>query len=188
LIGKYNLYLTDSQMPTVLDVNIGSGDGEIKLGRDTLEKLNLQVGSGDLEFGLISPNRTNMEMDFNIGSGTFDFTGLAYANLSKLAGEYDSGDVLLDFSGDTDNNLVSAAIPATLKGGSGAMTIRLPDNYGFNLIYKTGSGKILLDNEKELNGTGEMKSDSYDEAEFKIDFNITLGSGNLTIEGGNKND
>lgn len=187
LIAKYNLYLTDSQMPTVLDINVGSGDGEIKLGRNTLEKASLDVGSGDLDFGLFAPNRTNMEMDFNVESGTFDFTGLAYANLSSLNGEYGSGDVVLDFSGDTDNNLVATAIPAEIKGGAGNMNIKLPDNYSYEISYKIGSGNVKI-NEKEITGTGEYKPDNYDDAEFKIDFNVILGSGSLTIEGGKKND
>lgn len=182
MVARYDLFLTDPKLPTVLDLKVGSGDGEAALQETTLERASAEVGAGELDFGLRAPNNAAMSLDFSVGSGKAEFTGLAYANLAQLKGELGSGEVALDFSGDTDGDLVKEPVKADIRVGAGVMTVILPRDYGYSIKHKIGDGRIKAGDEKKLKGTDEFESENYGEAEFKIDFDVTLGSGTIVFE------
>ena len=182
MVAKYDLYLTDPDMPTVLDLEIGSADGEIVLQDTTLEKVEFKIGSGEIDFALRAPNDSSMTLKFDVGSGAANLTGLAYANLTQLDGTLGSGEMVLDFSGDTDHEIIKDKIKSNMQVGSGVITIILPQNYGYSIKHKIGSGRIMIGNETKLKGTKEFESENYNEAEFKIDFDITLGSGTIVFK------
>ncbi|MBU0732323.1 cell wall-active antibiotics response protein [Patescibacteria group bacterium] len=182
MVAKYDLYLTDPKFPTVLDLEIGSADGEVVLQETTLEKVEFKVGSGELDFSLRAPNNTSLTMQYDVGSGTANLAGLAYANLTQFDGAIGNGDMVLDFSGDTDHEIIKDNIKSTMQVGSGVVTIILPQNYGYSIKHKIGNGRINIGDEEKLKGTDEFKSKNNKEAEFKIDFDITLGSGTVVFE------
>lgn len=128
---NYDISLGQPDLATDLEVNLGSGKGELDL-----EKL--KVGA----------------LDVDLGSGSM--------NLSPKNNSIPSGKFKVDV-------------------GSGSVKINIPEKVGLNLNYDVGSGLLKVAG-SSFDGDGSYTSPDYKSAETKLELDIKLGSGVVTIE------
>lgn len=104
----------DDHVPMDLDIELGAGSSQLRLGSLNLNQLDISTGAGEV--------------------GIF-LTG--QPSVRKLAVETGAGDVTVDLTGRWRDDL-----QAKIVGGIGRLTLRLPDDVGVAVTAKKGLGKV----------------------------------------------
>lgn len=138
----------------VLDIQIQTNTGDIKLGNGTFGEIDLETDTGDIVFGAI----TATEISVSVDTGDVDFNGNVIANTLTI--ETDTGDI------DSNGVITAQTIKAETDTGdvelilSGART-------DYTIIAKTNTG----DQNIHSGGNGEKKlSVSCSTGDIEIDF------------------
>jgi hypothetical protein len=146
-------------------------DGRVETsGAVLLPIINFNIGRPTWDFKL-HPG-TNYNLTFDLGAGKAD---LFLAELLVEGLQIDTGIgqtiVYLPERGNYD---------AVIDAGLGHVVVYLPDNLGVRLHVNTGIGSSDLPNDFRRAGDAYL-SPNYDEAEMRIDVDISLGIGSVEV-------
>lgn len=187
-VGGAKFILNDSEGTELLkvDSNYFSNYGEPKLTvKKTDSTLDLDfktedrfvfmgmMGSPSYEFNLGQPSLPT-ELDIDLGAGRGEIT-LTKLMLSRITVDQGAGEMDIDLS--------EASLPtkaSMIKLGAGTITLNLPSSVGLKINYQVGVGNLRVDG-KNLKGDSSYKSDNYDSAAKKVEFDIEIGAGSITI-------
>lgn len=195
--NKVQIYVPKN---SVFDYDLNTSSGNIKI--DTVHALQLkaQASSGNIA---IESDNINV-LDANTSSGNITAKG----NIIVLDAEASSGNINFDLRdshelkanassgnirGTTDSNLLNidttsgniniecTKMPGggiKAKASSGNITLQLPDNDGFTLMYAASSGYTR----NEFTGMKENKSGTDTYASGSVNIQVSTTSGNIKIE------
>jgi len=145
-----------------LSVEQGSGEG-VRLGGDARNEW-------DLRFNDEVPIDLSVEMgagESDLDLDSLDLTGL---NLAMGAGE-----TTVDLTGDYERDLA-----ATIEGGVGRATVRLPSQVGVRVAAEGGLGRI---NAEGLRREGEAYvNDAYGDSDVNLEVEVRGGVGEINLE------
>lgn len=137
-----------------LAIELGAGHGMLELGTLSLGSLDIKAGAGELEVDLTgAPSVTNLNMKIGAGAVRMDLTG--------------------EWKADLD---------ATIQGGIGSTTLRLPEDIGVRVTVKHGFGSInaegfIRDGEAYVN-------EAFGSSSVTLFINIQTGLGEVNLEQG----
>jgi hypothetical protein len=148
--NDWDLRLNES-VPMTLDVNFGAGRSELNLGTLDLSRLDVDTGAGEV---------------------TIDLAGVG--SLSNFTLSMGAGEVTIDLTGDWTRDL-----NATIDGGLGELTVRLPSGVGVRVNVSTGLGDV---NAGGLTRDGEYYvNDLYGESEVTLFITVNAGVGQVNL-------
>lgn len=138
----------------VLDIQIQTNTGDIKLGNGTFGKIDLATNTGDIVFGAT----TATEISVSVDTGDVDFNGNVLANTLTI--QTDTGDI--------DGNGVITAQTVDVETATGDIELILSGKQtDYTIIAKTNTG----DQNIHSGGSGEKKlSVSCSTGDIEIDF------------------
>lgn len=149
-INEWDLSFSDS-MALTLDVNLGAGRSDLTLGSLDLSRLDVDSGAGEAIIDLAGSSSLT---DFRLSMG--------------------AGQVTVDLTGDWANDL-----NATIDGGLGELTVRLPSGVGVRVDVSSGLGSVDAGG---LNKNGDTyTNDAYGESDVTLDININAGVGQVNL-------
>jgi hypothetical protein len=182
-----------------VEVQIHMGAGELKLGggaRELLDadfsfekarqtpEINYRVdgGRGKLSVRLAEGGRTDirlkenvpMDLEVKLGAGksTLDVGSLALRRLEVNIGV---GECVVDLAGDWKENM-----RATIKGGIGKATVRLPEDTGVRVRARGGIGEIRRG---PLAQKGDaLVNEAYGKSPVTLDIDVEGGIGQINLE------
>jgi hypothetical protein len=137
-----------------LAVELGAGHGTLELGTLSLGSLDISAGAGELEIDLTgAPSVTKLSMKIGAGSVRIDLTG--------------------EWKADLD---------ATIQGGIGSTTLRLPEDVGVRVTAKRGFGSInaegfIRDGEAYVN-------EAFGSSKVTLFIDVQTGLGEINLEQG----
>jgi hypothetical protein len=137
-------------IPLTLDVKLGAGQSQFDLKSLDLRSLNLQTGAGDAALEL---------------GGT----------LSDLEIQMGAGQMQVDLSGNWQQDL-----DATIRGGVGRLTVRLPDDVGVRLEVNQGLGNVTATGLSRDNDT--YVNSAYGDSDITLNIDISGGVGEIVLE------
>ncbi len=168
------------EIPLALEIDQSSGSSTLDLAGIQLTELETSNGSGSLTITLPAGHYpTNLDT----GSGSLKIDteeGIVF----DLEADVGSGRIVLDLSEEVSGYL-------DLSSGSGSITITIPESVGVRISGSTGSGSISVpSNFINIFGSdsvgpsesGTWESENFDRAEYQIELDVSVGSGNLRIE------
>lgn len=146
--------------------------GVVNIGIESLADLAEYRSEWDLKFN----EDVSMAMKINLGAGPSNLA-LGDLNLTWLNVEGGAGDFTVDLTGDWHNDL-----DASIGGGLGSFTVRLPDTVGVIVEVEPGlsgvdAGSLTRDGNRYVN-------DAYgvSDVTLRIDLNGGVGEINLDVE------
>ena len=148
---EWSLRLNDG-VPMDMDVSLGAGRADLVLGSLSLTELDVRRGAGSVLVDLSgSTSLTRLE----IGGG--------------------AGRLTVDLTGDWQGNL-----EATIEGGVGAKTVRLPKDVGVRVQVQLDVGGV---DAQGLTKEGEYyTNDAYGQSDVTLDIEMETGVGGITLE------
>lgn len=148
--NEWNLRLND-EMPLEIVVRFGAGEGRLNLASLNLTSLNIEGGAGTADIVLGGSPLESL----NISSGV--------------------GETTLDLTGEWENDL-----NATITGGVGELTLRLPTDVGVRIETQTGLGDVVADG---FSQNGDVYTNNvYGESAVTLNISVTGGVGEITLE------
>ncbi len=169
-LGRYDA-------PTEIEIDMGSGEGAVSLGRTRVLDVNMKVGSGKLSYAATQPASEPCDrLSFDVGSGRMDVTSLGDLGPREVIGEVGSGRVRLDLHGAWA--VGQAAL--RLDVGSGDLEIAMPEYVGFTVESRVGSGDVYIDG-RRYQGRDLEYSERFDSARVRLRIVADVGSGSLRI-------
>jgi hypothetical protein len=142
----------NEDVPMEMQIDTGAGRSDLKLGNLALTRLDINSGAGDVDLDL-DGSQSLTRFDYDMGAG----------------------DSTLDLSGDWQNDL-----DATIRGGVGKLTLRLPSAVGVRLDINAGVGSI---NASGLTKDGDIYTNApYGESDVKLIIGIDAGVGEINLE------
>ena len=141
------------------DLRIESGSGGVTVNGVRGGAMNLEVGSGGLKGGTFDVT----ELVVEVGSGGVRLSGVKANRLRLEAG-----------SGGSDVQLLAAVSDVAVEGGSGGVTLRLPESTSAVIDIESSSGSIHSD--------FEVKTARLERRELRG--TIGSGAGQIRIESG----
>jgi hypothetical protein len=149
----------------------------VTAGRGTLE-IRQPEGSGGprgrYTRDLSLKNNVPMELGVFLGAGKSDLT-LGTLSLTKLDVHMGVGECIVDLTGDWKEDL-----SASIKGGIGKATVRLPTDVGVKAHVKGGIGQIR---HGELQQKGDaFVNDAYGKSPVTLNVNVEGGIGEINLE------
>lgn len=152
--NEWNLRLNDD-VPMYLNVELGAGKSDLKLGSMSLRKLNVVSGAGNVKLDMRgSPSLTSLYLDMGAGEVTVDLTGNWRRNLD-----------------------------VNIKGGVGKTTLRLPKDVGVHVDAKEGIGKIKARGLRRHGNI--YTNNAYGKSELTLRIDVKGGVGEINLELGN---
>jgi hypothetical protein len=172
--GKTNildLNLTNG-VPVSLKINSGVGESRLSLSGMQLTNLDLSAGVGGTKITTYEPNAVACNrIHLENGVGSMEAVGLGHLNFESFHFEGGVGGADLDFSGEWQRDA-----QIRIEVGVGGVTVRMPRTVG-----------VVVDADKNfLSGLhldgfvkrgSEYYSESYDEAEIRIEVRVSTGIG-----------
>ena len=148
---EWDLRLNDG-VPMEMNVEMGAGRADLELGSLSLARLDVAAGAGEV---------------------TVDLSDSALlTRLDVVAGV---GEVTVDLSGSWQDDL-----DATIKGGVGDFTLRLPSGVGVRVDVEGGLTDI---DTRGMTRDGDAYVNSaYGESEVTLRIDLEAGLGNITLE------
>jgi hypothetical protein len=147
----------DKEVPMRMDINLGTGDGDIDLGKLNITHLDMKAGTGDVRLDLGgNESLSYVEFDMGTGSLTIDLTGNWQENVDVI-----------------------------INGALGKMTLHLPSDIGVRVDVTQGIGEIVA-NDMEKRGDTYV-NDAYTDAELEdierpmVQINIRAGIGQINL-------
>lgn len=146
----------------VIDVDTNQAKGWF-WGRDDM-KYALELGDPGLP--------TDLSLDTGVGKTDVALTEVPLRTLSVNIG-----------TGSSDVELGASSIPtkqSTLEVGTGSISLQIPRDTGLRLDYNVGLGQIKVDS-TTIRGDGTYTSPGYDAAAKKMELDVRVGTGSVTI-------
>ena len=149
--NEWDLRLNNN-VPMDMKINLGVGEADIELSNLNLTSLYIEIGVGEVTLDLSdSRSITNLDIEMGIGDALIDLTGIREKDLN-----------------------------ATIEGGIGELTLRLPNDVGVRGDAEKGIGDIKANN---LNVDGNTYcNDIYGKTNVTLRFNIEIGVGDINLE------
>ena len=148
---EWNLRLNDD-VPIEMFVELGAGESHLDLSSLSLTRLKVMNGAGE----------THVDVGGN-------------PTLEKLNIYTGAGEVELDLTGRWDHDL-----DASIKGGVGEITVRLPSNVGVRVDASKGIGSIKADG--FIKEGGDYVNEAYGKTAVTLSIDITAGIGEIRLE------
>lgn len=175
--GPWQL-LFSPEIPLSLDVELGIGKGEFRLGGLRVKDFTLSTGASDVVLSFDSPNAGAIE-NINIESGLSRFQAhkLGNANFKHLRFQGGVGSYLLDFSGNLTNE-----VDVDLEVGLGVVTVVIPSDVGARIVYdETWMSSIDLDPDFRTAGDNIYTTSNLDTAPGRMNVRINSGVGSVKV-------
>lgn len=153
-----------------VDYHVSDGKGYLDISQ---EKGNINFGANDNRWDLKFNNDVpiNLRMDMGAGQGNLN---LRDTNVRRLELHIGAGEVMLDLTGDRKSDL-----DASISGGVGQATIRLPRDVGVIAHAKGGIGSIDTGELEERNGGYVNKA--YGKSAHTIRLDVQGGIGEIEL-------
>ena len=151
--NEWDLRFSDG-VPMEMNIDLGAGRTALTLGSLALTSLDIDAGAGEVDLDLSGSQSLN-QFDFKMGAG----------------------DITVDLTGDWQDDL-----DATIQGGLGQMTVKLPRDVRVRLNVQTGIGSV---DTSGLSKDGNIyTNDAYGNSDvsLRIDIDAGVGSINLDVE------
>ncbi len=149
--NEWDLRFNES-VPMEMNIDLGAGRSNLTLGALALTGLNIDGGAGDVNLDL-NGSRLLSRLDFTMGAG----------------------EVTVDLTGEWQNDL-----DATLEGGLGKITVKLPSNIGVRIDVETGIGGV---NASGLSKDGNIyTNDAYGVSGVTLRIDLEGGIGQINLE------
>ncbi len=132
------------------------------------------IGNTHYEWNLHLNDNVPLNLTANVGAGNSDLQ-LGTLNLSRLMLNSGAGNMTVDLSGTPRRNL-----DATINGGVGQTTVRVPADVGVRVVATGGLGKIQV-NGLRVNGD-TYTNDAYGKTPVTLNITVKLGVGNVSLE------
>jgi N-terminal domain of toast_rack, DUF2154 len=185
-MGAGELILTggaDALMEADFSYNVADWEPEVnyEVGGDAGE-LSVEQGGGEGVTGGDARNEwdlrlnddvpIDLEVEMGAGESDFDLDSLTLTGLDLQMG---AGRTTVDLRGDYDRS-----IDASIQGGVGEATVRLPSGIGVRVNAEGGIGQI---NAEGLQRQGETYvNDAYGESDVTLDVDVEGGVGRINLE------
>jgi hypothetical protein len=140
--------------PMEMSIDLGAGRANLVLGSLALTRLDVNAGAGDMDIDL-SDSQTLTWLEFDIGAG----------------------EVTLDLTGDWQQDL-----DATIEGGVGELSLRLPKDVGVRVEVDSGIGSI---DTSGLTKDGDTyTNDAYGDSDVTLHIELNAGVGKINLDVG----
>ncbi len=142
----------NEDVPMEMGIDLGAGRVDLTLGSLALTRLDINAGAGDVDLDLSGSLALN-QLDFSMGAGR----------------------ATLDLTGDWQDDL-----EATIQGGVGELTLRLPSDVGVRVDVDGGIGGV---DTSGLTKDGDTyTNDTYGESDITLRINIDGGVGQINLD------
>lgn len=175
--GPWELQLSPD-IPVSLDVELGIGKGEFRLGGLQVKDFTLSTGASDVTLSFDSPNAGTIE-NINIESGLsrFQARNLGNANFKHLRFQGGVGSYLLDFSGS-----LTSEVDVDLEVGLGVVTVVIPSNVGARIVYdETWMSSIDLDPDFRTAGDNIYTTSNLGTAAGRMNLRVNSDVGSVKV-------
>jgi len=166
------------ELPLSLDVELGVGKGEFRLGGLQVKDFTLSTGASDVVLSFDSPNVGTIE-NINIESGLsrFQARNLGNANFKHLRFQGGVGSYLLDFSGS-----LTSEVDVDLEVGLGIVTVVIPSSVGARIVYdETWMSSIDLDPDFRTAGDNIYTTSNLGTAAGRMNLRVNSGVGSVKV-------
>lgn len=150
-----------------------SNEWDLRLNNNIPIDMNIDFGAGEANIELSNLNLTSLDIEIGAGEVTLDLSDSR--SLTDLDIEMGVGEALVDLTGIRENDL-----NATIEGGIGDLTLRLPSDVGVRVDVEKGIGDIKANNLKE-DGNAYF-NDIYGKTNVTLSFDIEIGMGDIKLE------
>ncbi|MFZ6036031.1 MAG: LiaF transmembrane domain-containing protein [Patescibacteria group bacterium] len=174
--AEYDIMLTRPALLGSFVFSIGSGVATIQIQDQATSKIDLEVGSGTMDFRIGGVNASAVQMRSRVGSGTLRLNDLGRSNMNEVSATFGSGSVSATIADDMSVD----ELHLFLSGGSGHASIVLPTDVGYSVVGTVGSGSIRINGE-DISSTMQQISESYDTAARRVIIETEVGSGRIDI-------
>lgn len=130
--GTFDYY--ENEGKPIISHEVSGKQGEISITQEGRHVHFMRHGGNNWNIHLSKDLPTDLKIDVGAGQGDFQLGGLSLTELQINMG---AGQVTVDLRGDWKQSL-----EATIEGGVGQATIRLPDNVGVRVHATSGIGAI----------------------------------------------
>jgi hypothetical protein len=149
--NEWDLRFNDG-VPIEMNIDLGAGRTALVLGSLALTSLDIDAGAGQVDLDLSGSQSLN-QFDFKMGAG----------------------DITIDLTGDWQDDL-----EATIQGGLGEMTLKLPGDVGVRLNVQTGIGSV---DASGLSKDGNIyTNDAYGNSDVSLRIDIDAGVGQINLD------
>jgi hypothetical protein len=151
--NEWDLRFNDD-VPIEMNIDLGAGRTALVLGSLALTSLDVEAGAGDVDLDLSGSQSLN-QFGFQMGAG----------------------DITIDLTGDWQDDL-----DATIEGGLGQMTLKLPSDVGVRLNVDIGIGSVDASGLTKDGNTYTNDAFGESDVSLRIDIDAGVGSINLDVE------
>ena len=155
-----------------VDYRVTAGRGLLEIRQP--EGLGGPRGGGHYSWDLHLKDNIPMELEIRLGAGKSDLT-LGSLALTKLEVNMGVGECIVDLTGDWKEDL-----RASIKGGIGKATVRLPEDVGVKVRAKGGIGEIRRGPLKQQGDA--FVNDAYGKSPVTLDVSVEGGIGEINLE------
>ena len=146
---------------------------DLRLNNNVPMDMNIDLGVGEADIELSNLNLTSLNIDMGVGDVTLDLSGSR--SLTNLDIEMGVGEALVDLTSIRENDL-----NATIEGGIGDLTLRLPGDVGVRVDVEKGIGDIKANN-LYVDGNTYFNN-IYGKTNVTLSFDIDIGVGEIKLE------
>jgi hypothetical protein len=158
---------------TLFDLDDYRNDWDLRFNDGVPIEMNIDLGAGRTNLALGSLALIGLEIDAGAGVVDLDLSGSR--SLNRLNYDMGAGDITLDLTGDWQEDL-----QATIQGGLGEMTLRLPSDVGVRIDVSTGIGSVATSG---LTKDGDFYiNDAYGESDVTMSIKIDGGVGKINLD------
>lgn len=163
-------------VPVQLELAFGAADATIELGGIRLQSAEIQTGASRTMLRVSSPNATKCErLEIEVGAARFEAQGLGNLNAQQLSLQGGVGEVILDFTGDWQQDL-----DAKIEMGLGSLTLRLPTGLGVRIVK---GGLLASFDSQRLTKRGDVYySENWRNATHKLSLEVDAALGSIRVE------
>ncbi len=172
-----NLVVKDADVKegigTFFDLDDYRNEWDLRFNEDVSMEMGIDLGAGrvDLTLGSLALTR----LDINAGAGDVNLDLSGSQSLNQLDFGMGAGRVTLDLTGDWQDDL-----EATIQGGVGELTMRLPRDVGVRIEVDGGIGGV---DTSGLTKDGDTyTNDAYGESDITLNINIDGGIGQINLD------
>jgi hypothetical protein len=158
---------------TFFDLDDYRNEWDLRFNEDVPMDMRVDIGAGrsNLPLGSLALTR----LDVNAGAGEVDLDLGGSQSLNQLTYKMGAGQVTLNLTGDWQEDL-----DASIKGGVGDLTLRLPHDVGVRVEVDTGIGDVDASGLTKDGGT--YTNDAYGESDITLNIDIEGGVGKINLD------
>ena len=160
---------------TVVCVGNVTYDWDVRVNDKVPMDMRVRTGNGH---AVLTPGNINLDtIDIDTGTGQVLLDVRGKPRVRRIDLDMGAGDATVDLNGDFGRDL-----DAHIKGGVGALLLKLPSGYGVDLETKGGIGSITPVGFK-MRGTRFM-NDRYGRSDTDVNLRVAIetGIGDITVE------